>query len=239
MTRRNPRQRGWTLLELLLTTAIPGTLMAIAMPSYQESVGRAGVTRARGEVVGTVNTSEPATRPGPLAVQDSACATVRRLSRTGSPDTALTLLSLSVGGFPVSICYSRPRSSQASPRIGGTEIPFGVEWRTGGSTPAVLYTSGRISIAGLTLPPGRYVLYTVPGEHEWQLAVNRTLTRWADGAGYNTSLRSGEVGRVPLPVERTGEFAERLTLRPVAAGPNVILFLEWERVQVTIPITPG
>ena len=75
--------------------------------------------------------------------------------------------------------------------------------------------------------------------HKRQPVVNRSITRWADGAGYDAGLRSAEVGRVMMPAEQASQFVERLTLRPIAAGPNVVLFLEWERVQVTIPITPG
>ena len=192
-------------------------------------------------VLALAATVQPAAAPPhpALLLQDSACVTVRRPAAAGPPEATLDSVSFSVGGFPVSICYSRPRASQAQPSIGTPRVPYGAVWRTGGSTPAVIYTTRRISIAGLSVPPGRYLLYTVPGEHHWQLVVNRSVTRWADGAGYDAGLRSAEVGRVMMPAEQASQFVERLTLRPIAAGPNVVLFLEWERVQVTIPITPG
>jgi hypothetical protein len=114
-----------------------------------------------------------------------------------------------------------------------------VVWRTGQPTPAVLYTVRRISIGGVVVPPGRYVLYTVPAEHQWQVVINRTVSRWADGPDYDAGLQATEVGRVGVAAEATGRRVQRLTLRPVSAGPNVILLLEWENVQVAIPIVPG
>lgn len=174
-----------------------------------------------------------------LPQQDSACVAVRRPGVISPADAPLDSVRFSVGTAWVSICYSRPQASPAQPSIGSPRAPYGVVWRTGGPTPAIMYTSGRISIAGVSVPPGRYVLYTVPGERDWQLVINRSVARWADGGGYDANLRSAEVGRARLPVEQLSRFVERLTLRPVAARPNVILFLEWERVEVTIPITPG
>jgi hypothetical protein len=113
-------------------------------------------------------------------------------------------------------------------------------WRTGSLTPMVLYTVRRISIAGVVVPPGRYVLYTVPAEYQWQLVVNQTVNRWADGPDYDATLRAAEVGRASVAAETTTRaYVQRLTLRPVPAGPNVLLLLEWGEVQVAIPIVPG
>jgi hypothetical protein len=88
------------------------------------------------------------------------------------------------------------------------------------------------------VPPGRYVLYTVPDEFQWQVVINRTVSRWADGPDYDAALQAGEVGRVQVGAERTGQNVAGLTFRPVLAGPNAILLLEWGNLRVAIPIVP-
>ena len=157
---------------------------------------------------------------------------------TGAPAEQVAVLQFTVGGHAVSICYSRPVANEAEPSL-GTTIPYGEVWRTGGSTPAILSTAGRISIAGLRVPPGRYVLYTVPGRGQWQIVVNRSVAGWRDGPGYGAAQRATEVGRVAMPVEHARQFVPQLTLGTVAAGPNAVLLLDWQGVRVSIPIMPG
>jgi hypothetical protein len=171
--------------------------------------------------------------------QDSLCAAVPRPALTGEPAQEIAVVQFAVGGHRVSICYSRPVASEGEPSLGGATIPYGVIWRTGGSTPAILSTVGRISIAGLVVPPGRYVLYTVPGQGQWQIVVNRSVAGWMDGPGYGPAQRATEVGRVSLPAQQASQFVRELTLGTVAAGPNAVLLLDWQGVRVTIPIMPG
>lgn len=176
--------------------------------------------------------------PAPAgAPPDSACAAARRLLAPGARPVALDSVTFHVGGFPVSVCYSRPLASPDDPWI-GVRIPYGSVWRTGGDTPAVLYTTRRISFGGVVLPPGHYLLYTVPEPGRWQVLVNRTVSHWADGGGYNAALRGGEVGRAQGGAEGIRPYVPRFTLRPVEAAPNAILFIEWENVRVAIPIVP-
>jgi hypothetical protein len=181
----------------------------------------------------------PQAAPAPGLPQGSLCAAAPSAATTGGPAEPIDVVRFTVGGYPVSVCYSRPVASAAEPTLGTSAIPEGVVWRTGGSTPAVLNTVGRISIAGLVLPPGRYVLYTVPRQSEWQVVVNRSVAHWTDGPSYGAAQRATEVGRVVVAAERTSQFVPQLTLRAVAAGRNAVLVLTWQSVRVAIPIIPG
>jgi hypothetical protein len=82
-------------------------------------------------------------------------------------------------------------------------------------------------------------LYTVPGERQWQIVINRSVVGWTDGPGYGPAQRATEVGRVTMPVEDAPQFVPQLTLHTVAAGPNAVLLLDWQGVRVAIPIMPG
>lgn len=171
---------------------------------------------------------------------DTTCVAGRGSSEAAAAaDSPPDSVSFRVGGYFVKVCYSRPLARRTQGMIGSPDLPYGRIWRTGGHAPAVIHTTTPVVIAGIAVSPGSYLLYTVPGEEQWEVVVNRSTRRWADGAGYDAVLRSQEVGRTSVPAEQVNQYVQRLTFRPLPAAPHTILFLEWERVQVAIPISPG
>lgn len=138
---------------------------------------------------------------------------------------------------PVKVCYGRP-SARGRAIFGGL-LPYGQLWRTGANEPTMIHTATALSIAGIAVEPGSYSLYTVPGESEWEIIVNRSTSQWGHESSYE-SVRSQEVGRAKVKSEATDDLVEVFTIR---ATPNsdrgATLSLEWERTRVAIPIAVG
>lgn len=153
---------------------------------------------------------------------------------------------LSIGDRTAQVCYSRP-SAKGRVVFGGI-VPFDSLWRTGANEPTILHLPFDAEIAGLALRAGHYSLYTVPGQGQWQLVINRSTSQWgitrdeprADGgvnrSAYTAEVAAQEVGRVPVTADSI-EFVERFTIRaePVT-GDAGALVLEWERTRVRIPV---
>jgi hypothetical protein len=124
--------------------------------------------------------------------------------------------------------------------IGGRDVPFGRLWRTGANEPTMIHTTGAISVAGIEIKRGSYSLYTVPGEDEWIVIVNRSITQWGHIAEYSYKVKAQEVGRAEVPPERLADQVETMRFRAEPGeGGGVTLRLEWERTRVTIPVTPA
>ena len=147
----------------------------------------------------------------------------------------LDSLSFRLNGHSVKVCYGRP-SSRGRTMIGGRDVPYDKLWRTGANEPTMVHATGSISIAGIEVEPGSYSLYTIPGQAEWTIIVNSSITQWGHIAEYTYRVRRNEVGRATVPHERTARHVETLTLTADPVESEAIMFLEWERTSIAIPI---
>ncbi len=174
---------------------------------------------------------------GGIAAQASelACITMNTerlpLDSRSSP---LDSVSFSIQNSPVKICYGRP--SVRGREIFGGLLPYGKLWRTGANEPTMIHTAIGVSIAGIAVEPGSYSLYTVPGQSEWEIIVNRSITQWGHESRYE-AVRAQEVGRAKLKPEVTEGKVEVFTIRatPTADG-NATVVLEWEGTRISIPL---
>lgn len=151
-------------------------------------------------------------------------------------ESPLDSVSFTITGAPVKICYGRP-SARGRTMLGGPQIPWGQLWRTGANEPTMIHTTVPLMVAGLLIEPGSYSVYTVPGQGQWRLILNRSTSQWGIESSYTADIRQAEVGRTSVPSERLSSPVERFTVRVQPADRSrVVVYLEWERTQVTIPV---
>jgi Protein of unknown function (DUF2911) len=187
--------------------------------------------------------------PGDASAQsDMACQVRADLAPIEGRASPLDSLTFHVDGQDVKVCYGRPSvrgrtmigsgSSEGPAAMG--QVPFGRIWRTGANEVTLLITPIALSVAGIAVPAGTYSIYTIPGETEWEVIVNRAYTQWGMESFYDDDVAAQEVGRGTVPVEETDEHVEMLTFRTEESmGDGVRLLLEWERTRVPIPISAG
>ena len=145
-------------------------------------------------------------------------------------------VSFRVGTVAAKVCYSRP-ALRGRTMIGGEAVPYGQVWRTGANEATMIHTTGMLMIAGVHVEAGTYAIYTVPGEREWEIIVNRSYLQWGHEAAYSDSVRAQEVGRGRVPVEALRTPVESFTIRAETARGRTGLVLEWDRARVVVPVT--
>ena len=164
-------------------------------------------------------------QPGPIDPPPSV--------RARSPKDSV---SFAAGGSVVKVCYSRP-SARGRTMIGGEAVPFGRVWRTGANEPTMFHTTGHLVIAGIHVNAGTYALYTVPGQSEWEIIINRSYHQWGEESNYTDSVRAKELGRGRVPAQHVDGMIEQFTIRAEpAAGGDASLILEWEHTRVSVPV---
>lgn len=162
-----------------------------------------------------------------------ACRPQAPVADRKSPYDSTTVM---LKGERALVCYSRP-SLRGRHMIGGAAVPLGKLWRTGANEPTTLHLPVAATIAGLAVTPGSYSLYTIPGEKEWTVIVNRSTKQWGIEDQYTPELEKQEVGRAKVSAEAVKDAIEQFTIRSVPAGAgSADLVLEWEHSRVKIPV---
>jgi hypothetical protein len=174
--------------------------------------------------------------PAPMAA-DSACPVLLPndvpVKGRQSPLDSVTFTAASQR---IKVCYGRP-SARGRAMIGGQGVPYGKLWRTGANEPTVIFTPVALEIAGIKVAPGKYSLYSVPGEKEWQIIVNRSTSQWGHESTYTKDVEAQEVGRGKVPAEKLGAPVETFTISPhPSSGEAQHLVLTWEKTRVAIPV---
>ncbi|HET7038422.1 MAG TPA: DUF2911 domain-containing protein, partial [Gemmatimonadales bacterium] len=120
--------------------------------------------------------------------------------------------------------------------IGGEAVPYGRVWRTGANETTKIMSPVPLSVAGIEVPAGTYALYTVPGETDWEIILNRSFEQWGRENTYTDSVRAQEVGRAIVKAERLTGSIETFTIRAEPQENGAMLVLEWETTRVKVPV---
>lgn len=169
----------------------------------------------------------------PQAASQLACVPQRDTQNRQSPYDSTRV---TVGDHQALVCYGRP-SARGRTMIGGEAVPYGRLWRTGANEPTIIHLDFPADIAGIAVEPGAYSLYSVPGESEWVIVVNRAIDQWGHESAYTPEIEAQEVGRTTVPAGTTSEHVEQFTVTSEEAADSAAnLILEWEHSRIEIPI---
>ena len=209
------------MLRLSMTLALGATLLT----------GCASADDEAADTVPAADTQAQATTAATASVSCAPMADRMPLAGRASPYDSVTV---PLGDAQGKVCYGRP--SARGRTVFGEMIPFGELWRTGANEPTIIHVPVAARIAGIAVEPGAYSLYTIPGEREWTVILNRSTSQWGIEGAYTDQIRAQEVGRATLPVEQLEAPVETFTIgsAPMATGSE--LLMEWERTRVLIPV---
>ena len=76
----------------------------------------------------------------------------------------------------ITVVYSRPGVKGRT--IFGGIVPYGQVWRTGANQATKISFSTPVKLEGHDIPAGTYALFTIPGEDEWTIIINKNVNQW-------------------------------------------------------------
>jgi len=176
-----------------------------------------------------------------LALAFAACAapeeggcwttsTPEQLAERPSPlDSALVTL----GDGQVRVCYGRP--SARGRQVMGTLVRYDEPWRFGANEATSIHLPFPAELGGVSVEPGTYSLYAVPGAESWTVKINGLVERW--GIPIDEAVTAQDVGSFTVVPENLDAPVETLTMSFQGAGADeAALVVEWELTRLRIPL---
>lgn len=179
----------------------------------------------RGRVIGVAVTLAVA-----VAVVNAQKTTTVHPGKGGSPHVRTEW---TIDGANISIEYGRPflkNPKDGTMRTDAQVMPPGQVWRTGADEATTLKTDKMLMFGATHLSPGTYTLWTLPGEKEWQLIINKQTGQW--GTAYN---QKEDLAREKMVLLKSTKPIEQLTISIEDTKAGATLRIEWGTTRAEIP----
>lgn len=130
----------------------------------------------------------------------------------------------------ISLSYFRPNVKGRT--VFGDLVPYGKVWRTGANSATTITFSEDVSMGGQKITAGKYGLFTIPGEKEWTIILNKDAAQW----GSYTYKEDQDVVRLKVKSFAITPKVETFTIQFTNVTPGSLdLLLSWENTGVSIP----
>lgn len=130
----------------------------------------------------------------------------------------------------IRIIYSRP---QLKGRSLEKLAPEGKVWRTGANEAPEITFYKDVNFGGKDIKAGTYSLFTIPGQGEWTVALNKNLNQW----GAYSYDESADVARVTVPASSDSASIEEFSIAFEEVDEGAHMVMGWDKTRVAVPIT--
>jgi Protein of unknown function (DUF2911) len=132
----------------------------------------------------------------------------------------------------IEIVYSRPNMKGRS--IFGDLVPFGKPWRTGANNATKITFGEDVKVGGMPVKAGSYALYTIPGQSEWEVIINKGIGNWGV-FGYNAADDVAKFKVSPIDV---GFATETFSMQIGNVKDNSAdVMLWWDRTAIAFTVS--
>ncbi|HEX2608976.1 MAG TPA: DUF2911 domain-containing protein [Flavisolibacter sp.] len=127
------------------------------------------------------------------------------------------------------VIYSRPHRQGRT--IFGALLKYGEPWRLGANEASEIEFFKPVTIEGKKIPKGKYIIYCIPFEKKWTIALNSNLNTW--GLKEDTAK---DLDRFEATVHPTPSSIEYFTMVFEPTGTGADLIMAWDTVEARLPI---
>ncbi len=156
--------------------------------------------------------------------------------QTPQPSPAGSVSSV-IGLTDVKIDYFRP-SLKGRKIFGEKDVmyPYGTIWRTGANSGTKISFSDDVTVEGIAVPKGEYLIFTWPGATEWTVSLYKDLSIGGNTGAYD---KSKEAANFKVKSQKTAKPVETFTISidDIAANnKSAKVTLAWENAAVSFTV---
>jgi len=136
-----------------------------------------------------------------------------------------------IGNTGITINYYSP--AVRGRMVWGGLVSLGNVWVTGAHRATNVDFDQEVIIGGVTLSPGKYALFTIHGQEEWTIIINKN---WDQHLADNYNQKE-DIVRVKVKPKTGEKHQERLRYVIETESNNkgeIIVY--WEKIEVSLPI---
>lgn len=165
-----------------------------------------------------------------IAICTLLLATVAFAQEQKKPLSPPAKAEATINGKKITVDYSAP--SKRNRKIMGELVPYGQVWRTGANAATTIKLEGDFMVGTAHVPAGTYTLFTLPGEKEWWLIINKQTGQW--GTNYDEAQ---DLKRVKMNVKTLPNTVETFVIDVKPTGDKTgLLSFTWENTQVSVTL---
>lgn len=131
-----------------------------------------------------------------------------------------------IGASNVKIVYCQP--SAKGRKVMGELVPFGKVWRTGANAATTIEFDKPVKVEGKDVAAGKYSLFTIPGETEWTIILNKVHKQ----KGTDDYNEADDVLRINVKPTKTDTAIETFNIAVVKDAVQ----LKWENTAVAFKV---
>ena len=128
------------------------------------------------------------------------------------------------------VVYSRPHLQGR--QLFHDVLKYDEPWRLGANEATEIDLYKDATIQGKRIKAGRYILYSIPGQHKWTIILNSNIDSW----GLHPDA-SKDIARFTVPAMQTSNSIEYFTMIFQTTTTGVDLLMAWDNVEIKLPIT--
>lgn len=158
-------------------------------------------------------------------------ATAQESAKEEAPLSPRKASMANIGDNHVHIDYSSP--GKRGRIIFGGLVGYDQVWVTGAHKATNINFSTNVNIGGVEIPSGKYGLFTIPGEQEWTIIINKD---WDMHLADDYDMANDMV-RVNVPVQELDEIQESLNFEVEEIDANSgLVKISWDQTQVAFEV---
>ena len=136
-----------------------------------------------------------------------------------------------VGLTDIEVEYSRP--SVKGRKIFGDMLAYGSVWRTGANSATKITFSTAVKFGGVDVPAGTYALFSIPGQTEWTVILNKVPGQWGS---YSYDAKNDIARTAVKPIALTTPVETFSIGLADLRDESATLYLTWEKTRVPVAL---